>query len=142
MKDIKDVLKPYMLRPTLQKAIVRLLIGLIAALLWDRTVNSSHYYAIVPDTFFVVGAFWLTLAWINYLRLDGLRNPFANSLMRKEEKKKKRLLKRKREMIDYVDEELSEQEQLTDREKLYANFFANVVSGLLFFLPALFVVLI
>lgn len=62
--------------------------------------------------------------------------------MRKEEKKKKRLLKRKREMIDYVDEELSEQEQLTDREKLYANFFANVVSGLLFFLPALFVVLI
>ena len=89
-----------------------------------------------------MGAFWLTLAWINYLRLDGLRNPFANSLMRKEEKKKNRLLKRKREMIDYVDEELSEQEQLTDREKLYANFFANVVSGLLFFLPALFVVLI
>lgn len=69
MKDIKDVFKPYMLRPTLQKVIVRLLIGLIAALLWDRTVNSSHYYAIVPDAFFCGGSFWLTLAWINYLRL-------------------------------------------------------------------------
>lgn len=94
--------KSYMIRPTIYKAVTKIFVILTLLMLWDRYVNGGRL-SLIRDGFFIGGAFLLVMAWMSYLRLDGIMNP----LPKEEETQKKRKMKRRRwtgDIADYADQ--------------------------------------
>ena len=87
IKKIRTIFEKYMIRPMLYQCATKVSIALVLCLLWDRFINREQYYSLVEFAFFVAGAFFLALAWFQYLRLDGAR---IHHLMEEKQEKKKR----------------------------------------------------
>ena len=123
--------KPYMTRPMIYKTFSRFIYGLLLSLLWDRFINDGLYTKMHAFLFF--GAFYALMAWISYLKLDGMRMPSLSDWMTAS------LPHRKPErsfgdMSDYVDESVVNFEELEDEEKTTCVLFADVICCLIFLL--------
>lgn len=138
MKKIKEIYQPYMLRPIIYKAVTRFSIGLCVALLWDRFVNVQKYYSMTESCFFVVGLYLLLMAWLCYLRLDGV-NPHFDVLFRKMPHNRKR--HRSRDIVDFVDEKIVAFDELGDEEQIVATLGSNLLAGLCFLVLSLLALL-
>ena len=86
IKKICTIFQNYMIRPMLYQCATKISVALVLCLLWNRFINREQYYSMVENAFFVAGAFFLALAWFQYLRLDGAR--IRHLLEEKKEKKK------------------------------------------------------
>ena len=130
MKLFLQIYKPYMLRPIFYKVVARFVTGLVFALIWDRFVNTQKTFSMVERAFFFLAVVFFGLAWVNYLRLDGVKLHHLNENRKKTKHKMKF-------PIDFTDEEPSPNDVLDESEIAVATLISNIVTGLCFLLPSL-----
>ena len=119
----------YMIRPVVYQVFTRFLIGLCLALLWNRLVAPKVAAANLGwgCEFFVV--FFAAMAWLAYLRLDGVPVPkFDRKLFRRKKSPERAF----GDMIDFVDEEPISFEELSDEEKDLTLLISNLITTALF----------
>lgn len=135
IKKICTIFQDYMIRPMLYQCAIKISIALVLCLLWDRFINREQYYSMVENAFFVAGAFFLALAWFQYLRLDGAR--IHHLLEEKKEKKKKKKHHFTKDIVDFADEKIIPFSELADDERIVCRFLGDLLCGALFIIPAL-----
>ena len=112
--------------------VVRTLIALVLALLWDRFLNADRLRSLdmATGTF---GLILLALAWFSYLGMDGVDGLSKILRFFRREKRKKKGTKRSAggDLADYVDEDVVSFDELEDEEKRVCRFAANLLSGLI-----------
>jgi hypothetical protein len=89
----------------------------------------------VEHAFFVLGAFFFVMAWINYLKIDGVIFHYLNEdRMRVKKTKPKTGF-----MIDYVEQESAPADSAdSDSEEPKTALISNLLAGLCFILPSFF----
>ena len=133
MKQLLKIYKQIMLRPIVYKLIPRLVTGLVLSLLWDRFFNAEKLFSMVERAFFVLGIVFFAMAWMNYLKLDGVRIHYLNE--NNNLKKTKHKLKFP---IDYSEEEPSPADSLDAHNDTIATMISNIAAGICFLLPSVF----
>ena len=123
---LKGHLRRYMIGPIVQKTFSRFLYALALALLWNRFVNTAGLRSI-DHAYTVVGMFFFALAWVDYLRLDGIRFPLIDWFGQ-------RTRKRSSGPFDYVDEEVVTYEGLAQEDRGVCSLLAHVICGIVFLL--------
>lgn len=113
-----------MVRPVIYMAFTRFLVVLTAVLLWDRFSNTSSLLDGKMFGFVFAGVLFALLAWIAYLRMDGLHMP---KLLMKRVNIQKRPARTYGDMIDYVDEEPVSFDDLEDDEKDFCILTADLI---------------
>lgn len=136
MRKIKAIYKPYMVRPIIYKAVTRFSVGLCVALLWDRFVNVDGFYSMVESCFFVVGMFLFVVAWLSYLKLDGI-NPHIPWITKNMPHNRSHRRHRSRDIVDFVDEKIISFDELSDEEQIVATIGCNVLAGSCFLVMSL-----
>lgn len=126
---IKNIFQTYMIRPLIYKVVTKSSIVLVIALLWDRFVNTSGTLSVSRDAFFVVGLIWMLFAWFQYLKLDG----YSIQYVFKDKRKKKESKHVQKDIVDFVDEEITAFEELEDEEKVVVGLLSNLIAGGIFF---------
>ncbi|MBO4298474.1 MAG: hypothetical protein J5998_06720 [Clostridia bacterium] len=133
-KKKRPPFEKYMIRPVVYQVFTRFLVCLCLALLWNRFVaprvaaaNASWGFA-----FFVV--FFAAMAWLAYLRLDGVSVPKFDRRLFRRKKTPERAFG---DMIDYVDEPVVTYEELSDEEKDLTLLISNLITMLLFIAASL-----
>ena len=122
-----------MIRPMLYQCATKVSIALVLCLLWDRFINREQYYSLVEFAFFVAGAFFLALAWFQYLRLDGAR---IHHLMEEKQEKKKKKQHFTKDIVDFADEKVISFSELSDEERIVCRFLGDLLCAVLFLIPA------
>lgn len=122
-----------MVRPIIYKTITRFGIGLILAILWDRHLNVKNLYSMIEYAFFTIGFFFLTLAWFNYLKLDGFKIKHVNMNETKKKKSKHKI----KAMIDYTGEEPEPMYIVDEKEEVIIIFSSNLATGLCFIISSI-----
>jgi len=130
--------KPKRFKPVIYKLLRRFVTGLVFALLWDRFFNTQRHFSIAGHAFFVLGAIFFALAWVNYLKIDGVKIHYLN-----ENKEKAGRTKPKTGfLIDYAEEEPSSPDSTDsdydEDEEAKTSFVSNLLAGICFMLPSLF----
>ena len=128
--------KPIMLRPIIYKLIPRIVTGLVLSLLWDRFFNAQKLFSMAERAFFVLGIVFFAMAWVNYLKLDGMKIHYLNENANR--KKTKHKLKFP---IDYSDDEPSPADSLDTQDDAIATLISNIAAGICFLLPSVFFLL-
>ena len=126
----KQPFERYMIRPVIYQVFTRFLVSLCLALLWNRFIapRVSAANASWGCEFFAV--FFAAMAWMAYLRLDGIHVPkFDRKLFRRRKKSPERAFG---DMIDFVDEPIVSFEELSDDEKDLTLLISNLITMLLF----------
>ena len=111
IKKIRAIYNRALLRPMIYMATNRFLIALILLLLANLLLSGAHIkmYAAL-----LLGVCFVLLAWIAWLRLDGVRLP---KLMMKRVNIRKKPVRSYGDMIDYIDEQPVTFDDLDDAEK-------------------------
>lgn len=135
-KWIKKWIKDYMIRPIIYQSVTKVSIGLAVALVWDKFINTNQYFSMVEYAFLPIGAFLLGAAWFRYLRMDGVGGPVFSGVSEKtgENRKKKKVT---RDIVDFADEKIISFDELEPEEQMVARLASNVLSGLVFLIPAI-----
>lgn len=131
MKKIQ--LEKHMIRPFVYMTFTRFILALTAALLIEHFINDP-LRDISAYAFVFFGIFFAVLAWIAYLRLDGIKLP--KFMMKRVNLSKKPAIKYG-DMIDYTDEEIVSFEDLEDEEKDVCILLADIICAALFLLISL-----
>ncbi len=133
-KNKRPPFERYMIRPVIYQVFTRFLVSLCLALLWNRFIGPrvSAANASWGCEFFVV--FFAAMAWLAYLRLDGVKVPkFDRKLFRRKKTPERAF----GDMIDYVDEPIVTFEELSDEEKDLTLLISNLITMGLFILASL-----
>lgn len=101
MKKIRAKLRRYMLRPTIYMTTTRFLTALALALLLRFVSGRVADGRFLAYAFLLTAAVFALLAWIAYLRLDGIQLP---KWMMKRVNIRKKPVRTYGDMIDHVDE--------------------------------------
>ena len=112
------------------QAATRMGAGLLVSVLWHRFANPNGL-DINGYAFFFMAVFFLLLAWITYLRLDGIRAPRLKMDFLKKIKKKV-VRSSYPDMSDYTDEEIIPFDELEEDEKARVLLQANLLCAVLF----------
>ena len=135
MKKLRDVFTTEMIRPIVYRCVSRCTIALTLLLLWNRYLNQRGQLRL-SDGGFTAGLLFLALAWMAYLRLDGVKFPSFG---------KPELPKRyhsTRDIVDFVDEHIVSYDELSDEEQLGCDFAVNLISAVIFLIPSLVSILL
>ena len=133
IKKIRTIFEKYIISPMLYQCATKVSIALVLCLLWDRFINREQYYSLVEFAFFVAGAFFLALAWFQYLRLDGAR---IHHLMEEKQEKKKKKQHFTKDIVDFADEKVISFSELSDEERIVCRFLGDLLCAVLFLIPA------
>lgn len=135
MKKIKSIWRSGMLRPLIYMTFTRFVLSLFIALMVDFFLSPAVGRNLKETIFLIVTALFAILAWIAWLRMDGIKLPKFMMLRLNPRKKPSRMYG---DMIDYVDENAPETfEELEDDEKDVCILGADAVCFLLFLIAAL-----
>ncbi|MBQ8094172.1 MAG: hypothetical protein IJ242_11430 [Clostridia bacterium] len=119
----------HMIRPIIYQVFTRYLILLCFSLLWDFFLNNSTLRRPVSTAFLLCASFLVIMAWLAYLRLDGVSVPkFDRRLFRR----KKTPERAYGDLIDYTDEDIPTFDDLDDEEKDRCLFLSNLITAALF----------
>jgi len=130
LKKFRRYFSRSLLRPTIYMASTRFLLMLALVLLLDRFAGHKYLYSIRMYGFVFAGALYALLAWIAYLRFDGVHMP---KLLMKRVNITKKPMRTYGDMIDYVDEEpMVTFDDLEDEEKDICIFFADLFCCVVF----------
>ena len=130
MKNPREILQPYMKRPFIYMTFTRFMFALAAALLADFFLSPAAGRPLRADAFLLTAFVFALLAWIAWLRLDGMRLPKCLMLRVNPGKKPSRM---SGDMIDYADERPEIRfEDLDDNEKDICILGADLLCFLLF----------
>ena len=128
-KPRKPSFEKYMIRPVIYQAFTRFLVSLCLAFLWNRFVAPRVSAANASWAFAFFAVFFAAMAWLAYLRLDGVKVPKFDRRLFRRKKTPERAFG---DMIDYVDEPVVTYEELSDEEKDLTLFIANLIVTALF----------
>ena len=129
---IKGIYQKYMLRPIIYMTAYRTMVALIILLVVDRFVKSGALDMISA----FLAMFFALLAYLVYLRMDGLRIPRMKYIR---PKKKADAIRNVTSMNDHIDNDPGVTfDELEDDEKNLCSLLANVIN-LAIFLIASFV---
>lgn len=123
---------PEIIKPLLYKAFYKFVLAIAVILVWHRFINQNSYYGIFDTGFFVVGVFYLMLAWMNYLSLDGIKLHGLNIfkvLFHMGDKNTRQ--KKNGSMMDFVQQDLPDYDNLSKEDKSIVIFGANLLTGLI-----------
>ena len=130
---IKGIYQRYLLRPIIYLTAFRLMVAAIFLLILVRFVENGPAPNMIAG---FLAVFFALLAYLVYLRMDGLRIPRVKYIR---PKKKSDPLRHAASMADYTDEDPGVSfDELEDNEKDFCSLMANLIS-LLIFLAASFV---
>ncbi|WMM26246.1 hypothetical protein RBU61_06100 [Tissierella sp. MB52-C2] len=122
----------YLIQPTIYKITSRAFLGITFSLLWNYFINENGTYIMVEKTFFFVGIVLLTMAWFNYLKLDGI----SIGMRGKDNKRKDKSGHQSKNIIDFLEEDVTSDELEEDDEILSA-IIANIFTGICFLIPSI-----
>lgn len=125
----------YMIRPIIYKASARFAYLLAAVLIWDRFINAGRQPAGLSLAFALVGFGFLLMAWMAYLRTDG----FSIPRLKARHKKKKKADVLFGDMIDYVDEPITEYADLDEDEQNIVLMLADAICAVIYLVLSCFV---
>jgi len=129
--------KPKKFKPVIYKLLRRFVTGLVFALLWDRFFNTQKRFSMAEHAFFVFGAVFFALAWLNYLKIDGVRIHYLNE----NKKKAGRTRPKTGFLIDYAEEEPSPLDsadsEYDENEETKTALISNLLAGICFMLLSL-----
>lgn len=123
-----------MIRPVIYQAVTRISIGLVLSLLWSRFIDKGAR-SIFEYAFFTMGALFLALTWMQYLKLDGISVRLV--LNKKGNRKKKPIFHSMHDIADFTDEKIVSFDELEEEEKTICLFCANLAAALFFLIPAI-----
>ena len=123
-------------RHCIYQAASRLGTGLLISVLWHRFANPSGY-DINTHAFFFMSVFFIILAWMTYLRMDGMRLPRLKMDFLKK-LKKKAIRFSYTDMSDYTDEEIIPFDELEEDEKSRVRLWANLLCAVIFLIISFF----
>ena len=119
----------YLIRPVIYQVFTRFLISLCAVLLWNHFINGSVMRVNPGYGYAFFAIFYGLMAWLAYLRLDGLSVPkFDRRLFRRRKTPERRF----GDMIDYVDEPIVSFDDLEDSEKDLTLLISNLITTVIF----------
>ena len=119
----------HLIRPTIYMASTRFLLALVLVLLYDRFMGHKSAANILANGFVLSGVVFALLAWIAYLRFDGLHMP---KLFMKRVNIRKKPVRSYGDMIDHIDEEPASFDDLEDEEKDICIFIADLFCCVVF----------
>ena len=75
MKRFFEILRPHLCRPIIYSAVLKLALGLCAALVWNRYISSQSAYQEnhLQWSFFFLAVYFILWTWLQYLVFDGMR---------------------------------------------------------------------
>lgn len=129
---LQKYFQPYMIRPTVYKALSYFLAALVFVLFWNRFVNKGLLPLSYAYT--VLGLFFLAAAWLSYLRLDGIKVPLLKLVPMG---RRKQPLSGFADMSDYVDTEIVSFEELAEEERDICCLAANIICGTVYLVLSL-----
>ena len=127
--EIKRALTRNIIRPTVYKTLSRFPTALLVCLLADFFLKGKNPN-LLPTLYAVCVAVFLLLAWIAYLRMDGMNLPKAMMLRVNLNRKPTRTYG---DMIDHVDDEIVSFDDLMDGEKDWCCLIADGICAITFF---------
>lgn len=137
MKKWWDKIQPYMLRPFIYMTFTRFLLALCLLLLINFFYSKEAGRPILSTVMVLGGVVFAILAWIAYLRLDGIKLPKFMMLRVNPRKKPTRMYG---DIIDYVDEQPQVTfEELSDAEKDICILGADLFCCAAFVIVSIFV---
>lgn len=135
MKKWREKIQRRLLRPFLYMTFTRFLLALTAGLLFNFFTQAARGQSMRAYAFLFLGVVFGLLAWIAYLRLDGVKLP---KLMMLRVNPRKKPTRSYGDIIDYVDEHPPVTfEQLEDEEKDLCILGADVICCAAFILLSL-----
>ena len=129
MKKLFSIYKKDMFRAILYKAVGRLATAACLCLLWQRFVSDGAF-TIWEAPCLAVGVAFLGWAWVDYLRLDGIRLPFVDRDRRLPEQRMARKRHATHAMADFADEKIVSFDELSPEEKVFGSMAASLAVGL------------
>lgn len=127
----KGLYKKYMIRPIVYQGLAKALITVVVSLLWNMFLNKAQLMSVVRDAFFVFGFIWLMLAWFQYLKLDGFT---IRHFMEERKNKGKKKNHWKKDIADFMDEEVVAFRELEDDEKAGVRLASNLILAVILFI--------
>lgn len=127
MRKFRENWSRSVIRPLIYMVFTRFLLALTAALLADFFINSMS--PVRQYAFALMAALFAALAWIAYLRLDGVKLPKA---FMKRVHIRKKPARTYGDMIDHTDEEIDSFDDLDDGEKDVCCLVADGICCLMF----------
>ncbi len=132
-----------MIRPMIQRFFTRIIIGILLGLVYTALLLKK---VTINDVFFnypllTIGMICIMLGWFNYLKFDGIRVSLEIDQERRD-KKIKRKKQKSKQMIDYVDTSVVEDQELLEDEKTVCNMIANLTAGFILILPSVVLLII
>ncbi|MEG1044611.1 MAG: hypothetical protein RSF81_07550 [Oscillospiraceae bacterium] len=101
----------------------------------------DNFYSVVEMGFFVMGAFFAVLAWINYLKIDKIKI-LGFDIFQRERTKPRKNIHWMKDMVDYVDEPTPSFDKLSDDEQLITLLMTNVFTSVCFLVPSFIAMMI
>ncbi len=111
-----------MIRPTVYKVLIYMIVAFVIAGVWERFVNVRHFYSMRSFALPILGVVFLVLAWFRFLQLDGLR------VLQRPWKRNKDDKTRTRNMSDYIETD-PEDGDLDQEERAFSSMAAGLISG-------------
>jgi hypothetical protein len=130
---LRKHVKRRMIRPIVYMTCSRFLCAVTLALLWNRYLNAAGLVSI-GYAYTIIGLLFLALAWFSYLRLDGIKMPFARWLPLQPIKQSSGPYG---DIPDYLDEGFVSFAELPEEERNICSLCANVVLSAVFLLLSL-----
>ena len=124
-----------MVRPIVYQTFTRSVIALTICLAYDRVVNLwQNQPSRLGWALIVAGVFYAVMAWMAYLRLDGIHTPtFDRKLFLR---KKGPVIMSYGDMIDHVDDEIIPFDELEPDEKDICLLLSNLICAAIFLIAS------
>ena len=122
-----------LIRPAFYQVFTRYLISLCLALLWDFFFNKNGLRS-KSTAFLFFAIYFLIMAWLAYLRMDGVHVPKFD---RKLYTWKRKPIRTYADLIDYTDEDIVKYDELDPEDQDKCLLIANTATTVLFFITAL-----
>ncbi|MBS5114462.1 MAG: hypothetical protein KHY88_02010 [Erysipelotrichaceae bacterium] len=120
----------------IKKTFEKLIIVACASIFWDFAIKSSPLQTMINYPIIFFAFLFLGFAWFNYLKLDGLRLPTNYNKIKKAPKHKAK------QMIDYVETEVKNDQHLTKNQLLYCKLYSNLICAVVLLIPVIITYLI
>ena len=131
---IRNTFQDYMIRPTIYKCVTKISIAFTASLLWERYIGKCGMRGMVEQAFFVAGFYFVVLAWMEYLKMDGVKVHF---LLEERQKKKKPKRHSQADIADFADEKVISFEELEEDERIVCKFLSDIICFAVFMVPSI-----
>lgn len=132
MKKLFEKYTKLLIRPILYRSVTWGSVALAVALVWERFVQVKSFLSVRRDIFFIIGVFFLALAWFSYLKIDGIRPP----KLKNDSEKRKTKRFGYGDIIDFADEHVVTFDELSDEEQDLCKLATNIILGCVFLLTS------